>query len=92
LFVSGAIGGPERGWESHCRNGGRTTWAQSKKHPQPDWLRVSVQLSKCDGLVHTAHARLRVIAEYSLLGGGIWNMMRPFSQLWLLLDGLFELS
>jgi spore germination protein len=51
-----------------------------------------VQLSKCDGLVHAAHARLRVIAEYSLLGGGIWNMMRPFSQLWLLLDGLFELS
>ena len=36
--------------------------------------------------------RLRLIAEYSLLGGGIWNMMRPFSQLWLLLDGLFELS
>ena len=57
LFVSGAIGGPERGWESHCRNGGRTTWAQSKKHPQPDWLRVSVQLSKCDGLVHAAHVK-----------------------------------
>ena len=37
-------------------------------------------------------ARLQFIAEYGLLGGGIWNMMRPFSQLWLLLDGLFELS
>ena len=37
-------------------------------------------------------ARLRLIDEYSLLGGGIWNMMRPFSQIWLLLDGLFEIS
>ena len=37
-------------------------------------------------------ARLRLIAEYGLLGGGIWNMMRPFPQIWLLLDGLFELS
>lgn len=52
------------------------------------------------GIVHevwfedarSLNARLRLIAEYSLLGGGIWNMMRPFSQLWLLLDGLFELS
>ena len=27
-----------------------------------------------------------------LLGGGIWNMMRPFPQIWLLLDGLYHIT
>ena len=36
-------------------------------------------------------AKLRLIAEYGFQGGGIWNLMRPFSQTWLVLDSLYEL-
>lgn len=35
--------------------------------------------------------RLRLIAEYGLAGGGFWNMMRPFSQTWLVTDGLYNI-
>ena len=34
-------------------------------------------------------AKLRLIAEYGFRGAGIWNLMRPFSQLWLVLDELY---
>ena len=37
-------------------------------------------------------AKLRLIAEYGFQGGGIWNLMRPFSQIWLLLDALYEID
>ena len=36
--------------------------------------------------------KLRLIAEYGFQGGGIWNLMRPFSQIWLLLDALYEID
>lgn len=36
-------------------------------------------------------AKLRLIAEYGFQGAGIWNLMRPFSQIWLLLDALYDL-
>lgn len=35
-------------------------------------------------------AKLRLIAEYGLLGAGFWNLMRPFSQTWLVLDSLYD--
>ena len=35
--------------------------------------------------------RLRLIAEYGLAGAGFWNMMRPFSQTWLVTDGLYNI-
>ena len=34
-------------------------------------------------------AKLRLIAEKGLLGGGFWNLMRPFSQTWLVLAERF---
>ena len=36
--------------------------------------------------------KLLLIQEYGLLGTGIWNLMRPFSQLWLLLGALFDMD
>ena len=36
-------------------------------------------------------AKLRLIAEYGFLGGGVWNLMRPFSQLWLAADALYDI-
>lgn len=35
--------------------------------------------------------KLRLIAEYGFQGTGIWNLMRPFSQIWLLLDSLYHI-
>jgi len=37
------------------------------------------------------NARLRLIHEYGLAGAGFWNMMRPFSQIWLVTDGLYDI-
>lgn len=36
-------------------------------------------------------AKLGLIPAYGFAGGGIWNLMRPFSQTWLLLDALFQI-
>ena len=35
-------------------------------------------------------AKLRLIAEYGFPGAGFWNLMRPFSQTWLVLDSLYN--
>lgn len=53
-----------------------------------------------DGTVHevwfedarSLDAKLRLIAEYNFAGAGIWNLMRPFSQLWQVMDSLYEIS
>ena len=37
-------------------------------------------------------AKLRLIAEYGFMGAGIWNIMRPFSQLYLLLTSLYTIK
>ena len=37
-------------------------------------------------------AKLRLIDGYGLQGGGVWNLMRPFSQIWLLADALYRIS
>lgn len=37
-------------------------------------------------------AKLRLIAEYDFRGAGFWNLMRPFSQTWLVLDSLYEIE
>lgn len=37
-------------------------------------------------------AKLRLIAEYGFAGAGVWNLMRPFSQIWLVLDALYEID
>lgn len=36
--------------------------------------------------------KFRLIAEYGFLGAGIWNIMRPFSQLWLVADSLYDIE
>lgn len=36
-------------------------------------------------------ARLRLIKEYGFQGAGIWNVMRPFSQLYLLMSALYDI-
>ena len=36
-------------------------------------------------------AKLRLIAEYGFSGAGFWNLMRPFSQTWLVLDSLYDI-
>lgn len=35
--------------------------------------------------------RLRLIKEYGFQGAGIWNVMRPFSQLYLLMSSLYDI-
>lgn len=35
--------------------------------------------------------KLRLIQEYGLMGAGFWNLMRPFSQTWLVLDSLYQI-
>ncbi|WP_418725298.1 glycosyl hydrolase family 18 protein [Dysosmobacter sp.] len=37
-------------------------------------------------------AKLELIAEYGLLGGGFWNLMRPFSQTWLTTASLYDIA
>lgn len=37
-------------------------------------------------------AKLRLIAEYGFQGAGFWNLMRPFSQTWLVLDSLYDIE
>ena len=36
-------------------------------------------------------AKLRLIAEYGFQGGGIWNLMRPFSQIWQVMASLYDI-
>ncbi len=53
-----------------------------------------------DGAVHevwfddarSLSARLRLIREYGFRGAGIWNVTRPFSQLYLVMASLYNLS
>ena len=52
-----------------------------------------------DGTVHevwfedarSLSARLALIAEYGFQGAGIWNLMRPFSQLWSAISSLYNI-
>jgi spore germination protein len=37
-------------------------------------------------------AKLKLISEYGFQGAGFWNLMRPFSQTWLVLDSLYTLN
>lgn len=37
-------------------------------------------------------AKLRLIAEYGFQGVGFWNVMRPFSQTWQVLDALYDVD
>lgn len=36
-------------------------------------------------------AKLRLAAGYGFQGAGFWNLMRPFSQTWLVLDSLYDI-
>ena len=36
-------------------------------------------------------AKLRLIAEYGFQGGGVWNLMRPYSQIWQVMAGLYDI-
>ena len=36
-------------------------------------------------------AKLRLVAEYGFQGAGFWNIMRPFSQTWLVLNSLYNI-
>ena len=37
-------------------------------------------------------AKLRLISEYGFQGGSFWNIMRPFSQTWMVLDSLYDVD
>ena len=37
-------------------------------------------------------AKLKLISEYGFQGAGFWNLKRPFSQTWLVLDALYTLN
>ena len=37
-------------------------------------------------------AKLRLVAGYGFRGAGFWNLMRPFSQVWLVLDSLYDIE
>ena len=53
-----------------------------------------------DGVVHevwfedarSMETKLRLVAEYGFRGVGFWNLMRPFSQVWLVLDALYDID
>ena len=36
-------------------------------------------------------AKLRLIAAYGFRGAGFWNLMRPFSQTWLVSNALYDI-
>ncbi|MDD3346838.1 LysM peptidoglycan-binding domain-containing protein [Oscillibacter sp.] len=36
--------------------------------------------------------KLNLLSEYGLQGAGFWNLMRPFSQIWLVLDSLYDVQ
>ena len=36
-------------------------------------------------------AKLRLLQEYKLVGAGVWNIMRPFSQLWYLIQYYYNI-
>ena len=36
-------------------------------------------------------AKLRLVSEYGFQGVGFWNIMRPYSQTWLVLDSLYDI-
>ncbi|MBQ9080022.1 MAG: LysM peptidoglycan-binding domain-containing protein [Clostridia bacterium] len=40
----------------------------------------------------SADASLRLIDQYDLAGTGVWNIMRYFPQLWLVLDSLYNIE
>ena len=52
------------------------------------------------GIVHevwfedarSMQAKLALIAGYGLRGAGFWNLTRPFSQVWLVLAGLYDIK
>ena len=52
-----------------------------------------------DGAIHevwfddarSLSVRLRLIQEYGFQGAGIWNITRPFSQLYLLMASLYDI-
>lgn len=37
-------------------------------------------------------AKLQLVAEYGFQGAGFWNLMRPFSQTWLVMDSLYDIQ
>lgn len=41
--------------------------------------------------VRSMQAKFQLMDEYSLLGGGYWNLMRPFNQNWGLLAARYEI-
>lgn len=75
---------------------GRTGAAiQYDETAQAPWFRYTAE----DGVEHevwfedarSVLAKLELIPEYGLSGVGYWNLMRPFPQNWLVLDGLFTI-
>ena len=36
-------------------------------------------------------AKLKLIQEYQLRGAGYWNLMRPFTQNWKMLESMFTI-
>ena len=64
--------------------------AQSPGFRYTDWEGVEHEVWFEDA--RSLEKKLLLIQEYGLLGTGIWNLMRPFSQLWLLLGALFDMD
>ena len=64
--------------------------AQSPWFRYTDWEGVEHEVWFEDA--RSLEKKLLLIQEYGLLGTGIWNLMRPFSQLWLLLGALFDMD
>lgn len=68
---------------------------QYDQRAQAPWFRYTGE----DGTEHevwfedarSIQAKLSLIPEYGMSGAGIWNLMRPFPQSWLVLDSLFTI-
>ena len=79
----------EKGWLTISGSGEAPVFQSADDQP---WAAVRDQITEVwfeDA--RSLSAKLRLIAEYGFLGSGIWNLMRPFSQIWLLADSLYDI-
>ena len=78
-----------KGWLTISGSGEAPVFTSADDQP---WSAVREQITEVwfeDA--RSLSAKLRLIAEYGFLGSGIWNLMRPFSQIWLLADSLYDI-
>ncbi len=70
--------------EIAAENGARIMFDEVAKSPFFNYLREGVAHEVWFEDVRSMSERFQIIVEYGFLGGGYWNLMRPFRPNWLL--------